>query len=400
MLAEPGHYDYAPYSGPAEDRLAGRRAHRRLAGAQHRALRARAARQSAQGAVAAAGAGRAELLPSRLRQPRRLLAHGRRHGQARRARQRLAERRASATTIPRSSSAAASSAGSCSATAPTTRATSTTCRRTSSALLIADSRDTIMKYSGQSLDGWLTPAITNDETTQHVLAEEGIKYTLDMVHDDQPMPMKVRKGRLISVPYSLEVNDVPLFQNRNTPVERYTAIVQGAVRPALCRGRGERHGDVPAAASLSERRSRSASPPSTRCWPTSWRMTACGWPPAARSPPGTPSTITTRSRPGLPPARREAGDERPACLRAISSIRGAARASTTTASRIATCRRPSRSIWPGKARVALWVAVHMGHFPMDMSGKPFVRRAAWSGPIPATGTTPSATTATASASIA
>ena len=78
--------------------------------------------------------------------------------------------------------------------------------------MIADSRETILKYSGQSLDGWLTPAITNDETTQHVLAEEGIKYTLDMVHDDQPMPVKVRNGRLISVPYSLEVNDVPLFQ--------------------------------------------------------------------------------------------------------------------------------------------------------------------------------------------
>jgi len=27
--------------------------------------------------------------------------------------------------------------------------------------------------------------------------------------------------------------------------------------------------------------------------------------------------------------------------------------------------------WPGKARVALWVAVHLGHFPMDMSNKPF-----------------------------
>ena len=52
--------------------------------------------------------------------------------------------------------------------------------------------------------------------------------------------------------------------------------------------------------------------------------------------------------------------------RTTSTIRGAGAASTTTASRIATCRRPSRSSWPGKARVALWVAVHVGHFPMDM----------------------------------
>jgi len=90
--------------------------------------------------------------------------------------------------------------------------------------VIRDSRDTILRASGQSLDGWLTAALSNDETTQHVLAEEGIKYTLDMLHDDQPMPLNVRSGRLISVPYSLEVNDVPLLQLRNTSPAEYAAI--------------------------------------------------------------------------------------------------------------------------------------------------------------------------------
>ncbi|GGC71835.1 polysaccharide deacetylase [Siccirubricoccus deserti] len=90
--------------------------------------------------------------------------------------------------------------------------------------VIRDDRATILRASGQSLDGWLTPALSNDETTQHVLAEEGIKYTLDMLHDDQPMPVKVRRGSLISIPYSLEVNDVPLLQLRNTPPAQYAAI--------------------------------------------------------------------------------------------------------------------------------------------------------------------------------
>jgi len=90
--------------------------------------------------------------------------------------------------------------------------------------VIRDSRETIKRASGQTLDGWLTPAISNDETTQHVLAEEGILYTLDMTHDDQPTPVNTRAGRLVSIPYSLEVNDVPLFVNRNTPAERYAAI--------------------------------------------------------------------------------------------------------------------------------------------------------------------------------
>ena len=30
------------------------------------------------------------------------------------------------------------------------------------------------------------------------------------------------------------------------------------------------------------------------------------------------------------------------------------------------------AVWPGKARVALWVTVHVGHFPMDMPRLPFV----------------------------
>jgi len=90
--------------------------------------------------------------------------------------------------------------------------------------VIRDSRETILRASGQSLDGWLTPAISNDETTQHVLAEEGILYTLDLLHDDQPTPIRTRAGRLVSIPYSLEINDVPLLAMRNTPPERYAAI--------------------------------------------------------------------------------------------------------------------------------------------------------------------------------
>jgi peptidoglycan/xylan/chitin deacetylase (PgdA/CDA1 family) len=87
--------------------------------------------------------------------------------------------------------------------------------------VIRDCRATIKKYSGQDLDGWLSPAISNRETTQHVLAGEGIKYTLDLYHDDQPTPLRVRNGRLTSIPYSMEVNDTPVMQFRNLSAEEY-----------------------------------------------------------------------------------------------------------------------------------------------------------------------------------
>jgi peptidoglycan/xylan/chitin deacetylase (PgdA/CDA1 family) len=83
----------------------------------------------------------------------------------------------------------------------------------------------IRKWSGQELAGWLAPALTLTERTMDLLAEAGITYTLDLFHDDQPLPVNVRGGRLISVPYSLEINDfTSLFQGNATPRDYTDAI--------------------------------------------------------------------------------------------------------------------------------------------------------------------------------
>jgi len=49
------------------------------------------------------------------------------------------------------------------------------------------------------------------ENTPDLLAEEGFLYYADLFHDDQPFPLNVRSGKLISMPYSVEVNDVPIL---------------------------------------------------------------------------------------------------------------------------------------------------------------------------------------------
>jgi peptidoglycan/xylan/chitin deacetylase (PgdA/CDA1 family) len=43
--------------------------------------------------------------------------------------------------------------------------------------------------------------------TPDLLAELGFLYHADWMHDDQPTPIRVRRGRLVSVPYSMELND-------------------------------------------------------------------------------------------------------------------------------------------------------------------------------------------------
>ena len=92
--------------------------------------------------------------------------------------------------------------------------------------IVVDSRDTIKKWTGQSMDGWLSPALSNNPWSLDVLAEEGVLYTCDLFHDDQPTPVNVASGRLISVPYSLEMNDTIVYNvNRVTP-RHYGEIIK------------------------------------------------------------------------------------------------------------------------------------------------------------------------------
>jgi allantoinase len=92
--------------------------------------------------------------------------------------------------------------------------------------VIRDVQATIRKYSGQDCHGWLSSALANTVDTMDLLAEEGIRYTLDLMHDDQPQPVKVKKGRLISVPYSLEVNDWTALHVYAMPPRVYTETIK------------------------------------------------------------------------------------------------------------------------------------------------------------------------------
>ena len=76
-----------------------------------------------------------------------------------------------------------------------------------------DSIDTLKRHTGKQLKGMLGPAITGTERTPELMAEAGLIYYTDWMYDDQPAPIKVKSGKLVSVPYSIELNDVPVFAN-------------------------------------------------------------------------------------------------------------------------------------------------------------------------------------------
>jgi peptidoglycan/xylan/chitin deacetylase (PgdA/CDA1 family) len=68
------------------------------------------------------------------------------------------------------------------------------------------------QLTGRALAGWYSPAMSHTLNTPDLVAEAGIKYWCDWVHDDQPFPFRVRRGRLITVPYSVDLNDAVIMR--------------------------------------------------------------------------------------------------------------------------------------------------------------------------------------------
>jgi peptidoglycan/xylan/chitin deacetylase (PgdA/CDA1 family) len=69
----------------------------------------------------------------------------------------------------------------------------------------------IKKCTGKPPRGWESPGLTETDETLDLLAEAGIEYVCDWCLDDQPVGLKTRKGEVVAVPYTLEVNDVAIY---------------------------------------------------------------------------------------------------------------------------------------------------------------------------------------------
>ncbi len=53
----------------------------------------------------------------------------------------------------------------------------------------------------------MSPWLSNSSVTPDLLQEAGYRYFMDWTMDDQPIWMKTRGGRILSMPYPVEVND-------------------------------------------------------------------------------------------------------------------------------------------------------------------------------------------------
>ena len=103
----------------------------------------------------------------------------------------------------------------------------------------------------------MSPWLSNSAVTMDLLQEAGYRYVMDWTMDDQPIWIRTRKGRILAVPYPIEVNDT-----RGIVWYRYTV------------GRVRRHDrrpvrrDARAVGAASRSCARSRSTPSSSAGPT------------------------------------------------------------------------------------------------------------------------------------
>ena len=76
---------------------------------------------------------------------------------------------------------------------------------------IAQTVNTIKAFTGKAPKGWESPGLTETSETIDHLAEAGIEYVADWVFDDQPVWIPATPRPVLSVPYSVEINDIPMM---------------------------------------------------------------------------------------------------------------------------------------------------------------------------------------------
>ncbi|PPJ15249.1 polysaccharide deacetylase [Nocardia nova] len=90
--------------------------------------------------------------------------------------------------------------------------------------VLTDIVSTIEKTTGRRPRGWMGPGLTETFHTPGLLAELGLEYVLDWTNDDQPYRLNV--PGMLSVPYSVELNDIGIFVSKGLTGPDFVRMVR------------------------------------------------------------------------------------------------------------------------------------------------------------------------------
>ena len=89
--------------------------------------------------------------------------------------------------------------------------------------------DRLEKAGGTRPRAWLGPGLGQSEDTPDILKAEGVEFLHDWVLDDLPTWMKTKHGPLMALPYSFELNDVPVYAIQNGSTDEYLKRVEATL---------------------------------------------------------------------------------------------------------------------------------------------------------------------------
>ena len=81
--------------------------------------------------------------------------------------------------------------------------------------VIKKSLDLLRKLSGQPVRSWFGPAGGETEQTPELLKGNGIEFLHDWLIDELPCWMRTKLGPIVAMPYTFELNDVPIWTVQN-----------------------------------------------------------------------------------------------------------------------------------------------------------------------------------------
>ena len=73
--------------------------------------------------------------------------------------------------------------------------------------ILREVTDTIARHEGAPPSGWMGSGAYETAHTPDLLKELGYRYVMDWPMDDQPVWMRTRAGRILSIPYPVETDD-------------------------------------------------------------------------------------------------------------------------------------------------------------------------------------------------
>lgn len=81
--------------------------------------------------------------------------------------------------------------------------------------VIAKCLDRLKQVSGSRPRAWLGPGLGETNDTPDILKENGIEFLHDWTLDDLPVWMRTKHGPMVGLPYTFELNDVPIYAIQN-----------------------------------------------------------------------------------------------------------------------------------------------------------------------------------------